>query len=187
MSQSTTTADVPADAATASLTDHPVFIALVAYLDAMRALTTFPSSPVPPALDEAVVAARLAFKEALGAGFFAAGSAQANAYDDAWLKQRFESLDEALKTRFEAIDESIVQLAAHEVEARAALAERLQKIEGHDLTAFAPTASLQGLEKRIEALEAGGVEVDFSGLTARVADLEQAAVASVAPATPSKR
>lgn len=184
MSQSTTTAATPAEATPASLSDHPVFIALVAYLDAMRALSTFPSSPVPPALDQAVVAARQAFKEALGSGFFAADAGEGAAYDDAWIRQRFESLDEALKGRFEAVDKAIESLASHEADGRAALAERLRQVEAVDLKGFASSEALQGLDERVAGIEEGSkfvVSADFDALDNRVTGLEQAATPAAAP------
>ncbi len=149
--------------ASISLSSLPAVAALIVLLDAMRALVSFPSRPVPDTLVEGVLNARRQFNEALSAPFEPVAVTGTDAYEDAWIGERFdkfasliderfgflekagETRDEALKTGLAAIDERFEGLDE-------ALKARFAAF-GEAGTASA--AELASLTSRLEALEAG--------------------------------
>lgn len=148
--------------ASVSLSNVPAVAALIVLLDAMRALVSFPSRPVPDTLVEGVLNARRQFNETLSAPFEPVAVTGSDAYDDAWIRERFdkfasliderfgglekagETRDEALKTGFAAIDERFEGLD-----------EALKaRFAAFDEAGSARAAELASLQSRIEALEA---------------------------------
>ncbi len=148
--------------ASISLSNLPAVAALIVLLDAMRALVSFPSRPVPDTLVEGVLNARRQFNEALSAPFEPVAVTGSDAYDDAWIGERFdkfasliderfgflekagETRDEALKTGLAAIDERFEGLD-EALKARFAAFDEAGNVSAREL------ASLQS---RLAALEA---------------------------------
>lgn len=113
-----TAADVAsADAAAAPPATPAVPAALMAFAQlgaAVAAVARFPNQPVPEKLVARITEAQANVDAAVSAGWVAPEGAApsgegAPAYDDAWIKTQFESLDAALKTKFEELNTSIDQ------------------------------------------------------------------------------
>ncbi len=151
----------PVDASI-SLSSVPAVTALIVLLDAMRALVSFPSRPVPDTLVEGVLNARQKFNEALSAPFEPVAVTGSDAYDDAWIGERFdkfasliderfgglekagETRDEALKTALAAIDERFEGLD-----------EALKaRFAAFDEAGNASSAAVASIQSRLAALEA---------------------------------
>lgn len=150
--------------ATLNLGEVPAVAALVGLIGAVAALAGFPSRPVPDSLLQNLAKAREAFMDALAEplafpAVAAAGAspddaspaAAALAYDDAWIKAAFESLNEQLKARFEGLEASLQKLADFEASARAPLAERLSALEASVQVSQAPETAVAEPQAAAEA------------------------------------
>jgi len=154
-------AQEPIDASI-SLSGVPAVTALIVLLDAMRALVSFPSRPVPDTLVEGVLNARQQFNEAVNTPFVPVAVPGSAAYDDAWIGERFDKFaaliderfvgqekagatrDEALKTALAAVDERFEGLD-----------EALKaRFAAFDEAGNGSAAELASLKSRLEALEA---------------------------------
>lgn len=124
-------------AASVSLLNLPAVAALIVLLDAMRALVSFPSRPVPDTLVEGVLNARRQFNEALSAPFEPVAVTGSDAYDDAWIRERFDKFASLIDERFEGLDEALKA-----------------RFAAFDEAGSARAAELASLQSRIEALEA---------------------------------
>ncbi len=124
--------------ASISLSNLPAVAALIVLLDAMRALVSFPSRPVPDTLVEGVLNARRQFNEALSAPFEPVAVAGSDAYDDAWIGERFDKFASLIDERFEGLDEALKA-----------------RFAAFDEAGTARAAELASLTSRLEALEAG--------------------------------
>ena len=145
-----TPADPSGDLALTTLKDVPAVAALIALVQAMLAVARFPSSPMPVALTDRLALAQQEFSAALDQPAFALlpgivdfSSEQIGGYDDAWIRDKFGSLEEALKGRFGDVDTSVKTLT----ETLASLSDAVGEIKSG-------LSKSDDLADRIAALEA---------------------------------
>lgn len=128
-----------------SLREHPIVSALLMLASAVSAVAKFPNQPVPASLTGRLDQAQLALgnaidqvDEVLGlAPFSLAAGVDDTGYDDAWIKERFESLDVALRERFIASDADAAKARS---ELAKSLDDRFAAIE-RAISAAKPTAA----------------------------------------------
>lgn len=148
--------------ASISLATVPAVTALLGLLDAMRALVSFPSHPVPNTLVDNVLAARKQFSDALDTAFEPVAIPGAAPYDDAWIGERFERFASLVDERFGVLekandsrDEAAKQVSAVIDERFAGLDEALRARFGAlDEASKASAGALEGIQARLDALEA---------------------------------
>ncbi len=154
-------AQEPVDASI-SLSSVPAVTALIVLLDAMRALVSFPSRPVPDTLVEGVLNARQQFSEALSTPFEPVAVTGSAAYDDAWIRERFDKFAALIDERFVGQEKAGATRDEALKTALAAVDERFQGLDEALKARFAAfdeagngsAAELASLKSRLEALEA---------------------------------
>lgn len=154
----------------APLREHPFIVAALALSSAMLAVAKFPNTPIPESLIGRLDTAHKALNVAaddIDQGFFTPEMTQligeplpaAEPYDDAWIKERFDSLDAALKERFEADAKAGQAREDAAADAIKALrddieADRQSRAEGEAAAAEALAAQFERIGQAIAELKA---------------------------------
>lgn len=120
------------DAATPALDLAGVAAALIGLAQAVAAVARFPNTPVPPSLVDRIGQAEDALRAAVEdlPGAVALGVPPA-AYDDDWIKERFDSLDKALAEKLKtlAVAQTVAEALADRDKAITQLIDQVTALE----------------------------------------------------------
>lgn len=177
MTKKATTDPVAVAGASPVLALAGVAAALIGLAQSVAAVARFPNTPVPPSLVDRIGAAEDALRAAVEdlPASLAIG-ATASPYDDDWIRERFESLDQALAEKLDTLADA--QAVAE------GLAERDKAISGFG-------ADLARQAERIDALQkdmpdAASLDGRLEGIESTVSGLIKDAVAAKAAAPKSQ-